>query len=176
MSLPIPAGTYGMDTMHSQIGFAVTHLGISIVRGSFDSYTGSITVGESLGDTSLTLDADMTSVNSSNPARDEHLHGEDFFDTANHPQLTFRSTSIREAESAYVLTGDLTIKGVTRSVDLAVTYNGSGVFPMDNSTHYGFSATGSINRSDFGVSYGIGMVADNVDLTLEVQFVSPAAD
>ena len=94
---------------------------------------------------------------------------------ANHPRLDFRSTSISEAGSGYQLTGDLTIKGITQSVTLDATYNGSGVFPVDKSTHYGFSATGTISRSAFGVSYGVPMVSDDVNLVLGAQFVSPAA-
>ena len=168
MSLPIPAGTYAIDAMHSQLGFAVTHLNISIVRGTFDSYGGSLTVGESLADTSLSIEADMTSVASGHPGRDETIQNPDFFDSANHPKMTFASTSISENGDRYTLTGDLTIKGVTQSVDLDVTYNGSNVFPLDGSTRYGFSATGQISRSAFGVSYGVPMVTDEVDLNLDV--------
>lgn len=175
MSLPIPAGTYGIDTMHSQLGFGVTHLNISIVRGTFDSYDGSLTVGDSLADTSLSIEADMTSVASGHPGRDQTIQNPDFFDSENHPKMTFASTAITENGDGYTLTGDLTIKGVTQSVDLAVTYNGSNVFPLDGSTHYGFSATGQISRSAFGVSYGVPMVTDEVDLNLEAQFIQPAS-
>ena len=175
MSLPIPPGTYGIDTMHTQLGFSVKHLGISTVQGTFDTFTGSLAVGASLADTTVSLDADMTSVNSGNGMRDKHLHSADFFDTENHPQLTFRTTSIAENGEAYALHGDLTIKGVTQPVTLAVTFNGSGVFPMDKSTHFGFSAAGQISRSAFGVTYGVPMVSDEVMLRLDAQFVSPAA-
>lgn len=174
MSLPIPAGTYGIDAMHSQLGFSITHLGISIVRGTFDKYEGSLTVGASLADTVVTIDAEMASINSGNAMRDGHMHGEDFFDVANHPTMSFRSTSIEESDSGYAMTGDLTIKGITQSVTLATDYNGSGVFPMDKSTHFGFAARGNISRSAFGVSYGVPMVSDDVKLCLDVQFVQPA--
>lgn len=176
MTLPIPPGTYAIDTMHSQLGFAVTHLNISIVRGTFDSYDGALTVGDGLDHTSLSIEADMESVNSGNPGRDGHIQNADFFDSANHPKMTFTSTGISGGDSGYQLTGDLTIKGITQEVTLDVTYNGSGVFPMDNSTHYGFSASGVISRSAFGVSYGVPMVTDDVQLSLEAQFVSPASD
>jgi polyisoprenoid-binding protein YceI len=176
MTLPIAPGTYGIDTMHSQLGFSVSHLGISLVRGTFDAYTGSLTVGDGLGATELSIDAQMASVHTGNEKRDAHLHGEDFFDVANHPQMSFRSTGIDKAGSAYTLTGDLTIRGVTRSVTLAAAYNGSGVFPMDKSTHYGFSASGTISRSEFGVTYGVPLASDDVALMLEAQFVSPASD
>ena len=174
MNLPIPAGRYGIDTMHSQLSFSVSHLGISVIRGFFQQFTGALTVGDSLADTVVEVDAQMASVSSGAAKRDQHLHGLDFFDVANHPQLDFRSTSISEAGSGYQLTGDLTIKGVTHSVTLDATYNGSGVFPVDKSTHYGFSASGIISRSAFGVSYGVPMVSDDVKLVLDAQFVSPA--
>lgn len=174
MTLPIPSGTYGIDTMHSQLGFSVTHLGISIVRGTFDRYRGSITVGESLGATSVTIVAEMASMNSGNALRDEHMHGADFFDTAKHPQMVFESTSITESGSGYALQGNLSIKGITQSVTLDTTFNGSQVFPMDQSTHYGFSAGATISRSAFDISYGVPMVSDDVKLQLEVQFIQPS--
>lgn len=176
MSLPIAAGIYGIDTNHTQLGFAVTHLGISVVRGTFDTFTGSLTVGDSLADSSLTIDAELASVNTGSQVRDQHLHGEDFFDVANHPRMTFRSTSITDTADGYDVAGELTIKGVTVPVTLSGAYNGSGVFPADKSTHHGFSASGKISRSAFGVSYGVPMVTDQVDLQLEAQFVQPAAE
>jgi len=174
VSLPIPSGTYGIDTMHTQLGFSVTHLGISVVRGTFDHFSGSLTVGDTLEDTSLAIEADMASINSGNPMRDEHMHGADFLDVANHPQMVFQSTSISESGSGYALTGNLTIKGVTLPVTFETTYNGSQVFPMDQSTHFGFSAGTTISRSAFGVSYGVPLVTDEVVLQLEAQFIKPA--
>jgi polyisoprenoid-binding protein YceI len=175
MSLPVPAGTYGIDTMHTQIGFAVKHLGISTVRGTFDQFSGSLVVGDDLASTKVSVDAEIRSINSGNSGRDGHLHGADFFDTENHPTMTFRSTGIESIGDNYVLNGDLTLRGITKPLALAVAFNGSGVFPMDKSTHFGFEATGELNRSDFGVSYGVPLVSDKVKLSLDVQFVQPAA-
>jgi len=176
MTLPIAAGIYGIDTNHSQLGFSVEHLGISLVGGTFDTFSGSLTVGDSLAATSLNVSADMGSVNTGNAARDEHLAGEGFFDLANHSEMTFSSTAITEVGGGYEVTGNLTIRGVTESVTLSGSYNGSGVFPADGSTHYGFSASGVINRSAFGVSAGVPLVTDEVTLALEAQFIEPAAD
>ena len=176
MSLPIAPGTYGIDPMHSQLGFGVTHLGISIVHGTFDRFSGALFVGATLADTVVTIEAEMASINSGNAMRDEHVHGAEFFDVANHPQMTFRSTSITASGEAYTMAGDLTIKGATHPVVLHTTYNGSALFPMDRSTHHGFSAAATISRSAYGVSYGVPMVSDDVKLTLDVQFVSPAVD
>jgi len=174
VNLPIPSGTYGIDPMHTQLGFAVTHLGISVIRGTFDRFTGSLAIGDSLADTSLVIEAEMASMNSGNEMRDGHMHGPDFFDVASHPQMRFESTSITAAGEGYALTGQLTIRGVTQEVTLDTTYNGSAVFPVDQSTHYGFSAGTTISRSAFGVSYAVPMVSDEVNLHLEAQFVQPA--
>lgn len=174
MTLPISPGTYEIDTLHSQLGFSVTHLGLSLVRGTFDSYRGSLSVGQSLDTTTVEVEADMKSVASGHPMREEYLQGEDFFHSAEHPTMTFRSTGLSELADAYELGGDMTIRGVTRPVTFAVTYNGSAIFPLDGSTHYGFSAEGTILRSDFGLSTAIPIVTDEVDIQLEVQFVEPA--
>lgn len=175
MTLPIPAGTYDIDPMHSQLTFAVKHLGISTVRGTFDAFSGSLTVGESLADTSISIDVEMSSINSGNAMRDGHVQGDEFFDVANHSHMTFRSTSISEDGENYALTGDLTIKGVTQPVTFTTTYNGEGIFPMDQSTHFGFTGSATISRSAFGVTYGVPMVSDDVAINLDVQFVRPAA-
>jgi polyisoprenoid-binding protein YceI len=176
MALPIAPGTYSIDTHHSQLGFAVTHLGISTIRGTFDQYSGALYVGQDLATTVVSIEAEMGSFNSGERMRDEHMFGADFFDTAAHPQMNFRSTSIEEAGSGYKMTGDLTIKGNTHPVTFDVNFNGSETFPMDNSTHFGFSASGLISRSAFGVSYGVPMVSDEVTLSLDVQFVLPKGD
>lgn len=174
MTLPIPSGTYGIDTMHSQLGFSVTHIGISLIRGTFDHFSGSLTVGATLADTAVAITAGMASVNSGNALRDQHVHGAEFFDVAKHEQMTFRSTSISETGSGYSIAGDLTIKGITQPLALEVTYNGSCVFPMDQLTHYGFGAHGVISRSAFDMGYGTSMVSDDVELQLHAQFISPA--
>lgn len=83
--------------------------------------------------------------------RDEHVAGSEFLDVATHPHMTFRTTSIAESSGECAMTGDLTIKGTTHAVTFRTTYNGSAVFPVDQSTHYGFTAVGIISRSAFGV-------------------------
>ncbi len=173
MALPIAPGNYGIDTLHSQLGFSIRHLNISIIRGMFDRYSGALYVGDDLASTVVTVEAEMTSINSGNRDRDEHMFGADWLDVANHPQMSFRSTSIVDAPGGYTMTGDLTIKGITHSVSFDTTYNGSSTFPMDESTHFGFEASGSINRSAFGISYGLPLLGDAVKLTLDAQFVLP---
>lgn len=175
MALPVPPGTYSIDTSHSQLGFAVRHLDISVIRGTFDRYGGALLVGDDLASTSVTIDAEMASLNSGNEYRDQHMFGAEWFDVAAHPAMVFRSTSIDGTDGRYAVTGELTIRGVTRPLTLDAVYNGSNVFPMDQSTHLGFTASGTINRTDFGISVGVPMVSDEVQLTLDVQFIRPAA-
>lgn len=176
MSLPIAPGTYGIDTVHSQLCFAVTHLGISTVRGTFDRYSGALFVGETLDDTVITIEAEMDSINSGNTLRDQHVHGAEFLDVANHPQMLFRSTSISGEGADYAMKGDLTIKGATLPVTFDASYNGSAVFPIDGSTHHGFTATGTISRTAFGMGYGVPLVSDEVVLILDVQFIQPTPE
>jgi polyisoprenoid-binding protein YceI len=174
MSLPITPGTYAIDSAHSHLGFAIRHLGISTIRGAFTSFTGSLTVGDDLAATSAEVTADMTSVQSGNEMRDGHLHSDQFFDTANHPTMSFTSTSIEADGDDYLMHGNLTIRGTTKPVTLKTEFNGEATFPMDGSTHFGFEARGQIARSEFGVSFGVPMASDTVKLILEVQFVRPA--
>jgi polyisoprenoid-binding protein YceI len=176
VTLPIAPGTYGIDTSHSQLGFAVRHLGISVIRGTFDRYAGALYVGDDLPTTVVTIEAEMASINSGNRDRDEHMHAADWFDVATYPQMSFRSSAMVEAADGYTMTGDLTIKGIAQSVTFDVAYNGSNTFPVDQSTHFGFEATGAIRRSAFGISYGLPLLSDEVRLTLGVQFVQPQVD
>ena len=128
MGLPIGVGTYPIDTAHSQLGFSLMHLGISAIRGTFDEYNGELKVGDDLDGTSVTIDAEMASINSGNSLRDENVHAVEYLDVANHPRMSFRSTSIAESDSGYALTGDLTIRNVTVPMRFDVTYNGEAVF------------------------------------------------
>lgn len=176
MVLPIVPGNYPIDTQHSQLGFSIRHLDISIIRGMFDRYSGGLQVGDDLATTVVAVEAEVASINSGNRDRDEHMYGPDWFDVARHPHMTFRSTSIVEASGGYAMTGDLTIKGITQSVTFHSIYNGSSTFPMDESTHFGFEASGSIRRSSFGISYGLPLLADDVKLTLDAQFILPRSD
>ena len=100
MALPIAPGNYGIDTFHSQLGFSVRHLGISIIRGTFDRFSGALYVGDDLASTVVAVEAEMESINTGNRDRDGHMYGSDWFDTANHPQMSFRSTSIVDAAAA----------------------------------------------------------------------------
>jgi polyisoprenoid-binding protein YceI len=175
MGLPIRVGTYPIDAAHSQLCFSLIHIGISTIRGTFDEYSGELKVGDNLDDTSVTIDADVASINSGNPLRDENVHVAEYLDVANHPHMSFRSTSIAESDSGYALTGDLTIRNVTVPMTFDVTYNGEAIFPIDGSTHFGFTGRATISRSTFGVSHAPDVISDEVDLTIDVRFVRPAS-
>jgi polyisoprenoid-binding protein YceI len=178
-TLPLAAGRWTLDGNHSAALFTVRHLGLTNVRGRFDEFAAALDVGETLDDVVVTADIDLTSVDTGNADRDAHLRSTDFFDTDRHQSMTFRSTTITGAGDAYEMTGDLTIAGVTRSVSLDVEFGGTEVFPADQSTHAGFTATGSIKRSDFGIDFGIIpgaekiMLGDKIKVELDFQFVAP---
>jgi polyisoprenoid-binding protein YceI len=177
-TLPLATGTWTLDANHSGIFFVVRHLGLSNVRGRFDRFDATLEVGSSLEAVAVTADVELSSVDTNNPDRDAHLRSTDFFDTENQPIMTFRSTSIRGAGENYELTGDLTIADITKRVAFDVEFNGTEVFPGDQSTHAGFSATGQIKRSDFGIDMGIVageklLLGDKIKIELDLQFVAP---
>jgi polyisoprenoid-binding protein YceI len=170
------AGTWNIDPTHSEVGFVVRHLMVSKVRGNFTSFDGSITIGEDplLSRVEATIDA--ASIDTREPQRDAHLRSTDFFDVETHPKITFTSTSVRPDGRDFVVTGDLTIHGVTRSVDLELEYNGVHADPWGGQ-RTGFSAATEISRGDFGIDFNIPLdgggvvVGDKIKITLEVEAV-----
>jgi len=177
-ALPLGPGAWTLDKNHSGVLFTVRHLGLSNVRGRFGSFEASLEVGPTLDGVNVTAEVDLASVDTNNGDRDAHLRSTDFFDTEQHPVMTFRSTSITGAGEDYELNGDLTIAGVTKPITLEVEFHGTEVFPGDQSTHAGFTATGQIKRSDFGIDFGIVagqkiLLSDKVKIELDLQFVAP---
>ncbi|BBY31305.1 YceI family protein [Mycolicibacterium sediminis] len=174
----LTAGTWAIDPVHSSVSFSVRHLVVSKVRGTFQNFSGAIVVAED-GTPSVTAEIAVDSVFTGNEQRDEHLKAADFFDVANHPTATFASTGVRADGDAYVLTGDFTLKGVTKSIDLTLDYN--GVNPgMGHGAVAGFEASVVINRKDFGVDIdmpletGGAVVGDKVTITLEIEALRQA--
>jgi len=179
-TLPLVAGTWTVDAAHSSVEFTVRHLGLSKVRGRFNEFDASLTVGDSLDSVALRAAIDLASVDTSNADRDAHLRSTDFFDTETNPQMVFVSTAIADrGDGGYGLTGELTLNGVTRTVVLDVEFNGTEDYPMDSSVHAGFSATGVLSRKTFGVEFDVPLgadkvaIGDKVNLDLEIQFVQP---
>jgi polyisoprenoid-binding protein YceI len=171
----LTAGSWTIEPMHSEVGFTVRHLGMSKVRGRFNAFSGAAVIGDDLTTASVEASIDLSSVDTNNPDRDGHLKSGDFFNAETHPQMTFVST----AATADSLVGDLTINGVTKSVELDVEFHGVAVDGYET-TRAGFSASGTIKRSDFGVDFNapLGMdgmlISDKVAIELEIQLV-PAA-
>jgi polyisoprenoid-binding protein YceI len=180
-ALPLAAGTWTADPFHSNVGFTVRHLGLSKVRGRFDGITTTVVVGEDLDSTSVSAEIELGTVSTGNADRDAHLTGSDFFNADTNPKMTFQSTSITGSGEEYTLVGDLTLNGITKPVELEVEFFGTSVFPVDQSTHAGFTATGTLSRKDFGIEFNMAlggdkvMISDKVALELDIQLVAPAA-
>lgn len=177
--LPLAAGRWTLDKSHSGVHFTVRHLGLSNVRGRFDAFEATLDIGAGLADIEITAAVDLTSVNTNNADRDAHLRSTDFFGTDEHAGMSFRSTAVTGSGDSYELTGDLTIAGVTKPITFDVEFNGTDVFPADQSTHAGFTATGQLKRSEFGIDFGIVlgaeklMLGDKIKIELDLQFVAP---
>jgi polyisoprenoid-binding protein YceI len=169
---------WSFDPVHSDIGFSVRHLMISKVRGHFQKWSGTLLIDEAdLANSKVEVTIEAASINTKEQQRDEHLRSPDFFDAANHPALTFQSARVEKAsEDEYKVTGDLTIRGVTREVVLTAEYLGRSKDPWGG-VRMGFSAKTAIDRGDFGLKFnmpleGGGMVVgDRVEITLEIEAV-----
>ncbi len=170
------AGTWDIDPTHSDVSFSVRHMMVSKVRGRFASFTGEIVTGEDVTGSSVRATIDATSIDTGNAQRDGHVRSADFFDVENHPEWTYVSTGVRADGDDLVVDGELTIKGVTRPVPLALELNGFGPDAYGG-TRAGFTATTAINRNDFGVDIvmpldgGGVVVGEKVQITLEIQGV-----
>jgi len=180
-TLPLSAGTWSADPSHTTVGFTVRHLGLSKVRGRFDGVDAQLVVGDTLASSAVTATVDMSTVSTANPDRDAHLKSSDFFNADANPTMTFVSTAISGQGEEYVMSGDLTINGVSRPIEFDVEFFGTSVFPMDQSTRAGFSATGTLSRKDFGIEFNVPlggdkvMIGDKVTIELDVQLVAPTA-
>jgi len=172
-------GTWTIDPLHSEVGFSVRHMMVSKVRGKFTKFSGELVTGENPLASSVTAEIDLASIDTGAEQRDGHLRSPDFFDTENHPAMSYRSTGIRAKGDGYVVDGELTLKGVTKNVPLTLELNGFGPDPYGG-TRAGFTATGEINRQDFGVTWNAAMehggvvVSDKVNLHLEIEAVLQA--
>jgi polyisoprenoid-binding protein YceI len=163
------AGTWDIDPVHSHIGFTARHLMVSKVRGNFTKFEGQIITAEDPLQSSATATIDATSFETNHDQRNSDVKGEGFLDVTNHPQITYRSTGIRpKGDGEFTVAGELTIKGVTRPLELTAEVNGFGPDPYGG-TRAGFSATGEINRNDYGISAGGAMIGDKIQLTIEAE-------
>lgn len=174
----IPAGTYNIDPAHSKVGFEIPHLVISSVEGHFSKFDGVITIDKKLEKSKANLNVEVASINTDNKDRDDHLRSADFFDAAKFGKMTFVVKKISGSTDDLKLTGDLTIKGKTKSVTLDAKYLGDVNDPFGNHK-IAFTAKGKINRKDFGLNWSkaveIGpVVGDDVTLDIKIQAAKPA--
>ncbi|HWD70708.1 MAG TPA: YceI family protein [Solirubrobacteraceae bacterium] len=174
----VQSGTYNIDPSHSNVGFAVRHMGISTVRGAFKKFEGTV---EASGDV-LTLEGkvEVASVDTGDENRDGHLQSPDFFDAAQFPQITFTSTSTEPTGDGQIkLTGDITIKGTTKPIELVGELAENGEDPLGNH-RIGFEVEGKVDRREFGLEFnqtlpnGNLLVANDVKLVVSVSAVKAA--
>ena len=169
--------TYKIDAAHSEITFKVKHLMITNVTGSFTKFDGTMeSEAADFSDAKITFEADTASISTHNEQRDGHLKGDDFFNAEKYPELKFVSSSFAKNGEGYILKGDLTIRDVTKAIELKADYNGAMVDPWGQSK-VGFEAEGVIKRKEFGLSWdavteagGI-VVSDDVRLQFNIQFI-----
>jgi len=166
--------TWKVDKAHSRLTFTITHLAVSDVDGSFKDFDATITAAKpDFSDAKFELTAKTASVNTDNDARDTHLKTGDFFDVANHPELTFVSTSVTPTSAGhYKLTGKMTLNGITKPVALDLWYRGTIVNPGNKADDAGFQVTGTIKRSDFafGTKFGAPALSDEVAIKANGEF------
>lgn len=172
--------TYNVDMNHSSIEFAVKHMMVSKVKGFFESYDARVeaTDLEDLTTAAINFTINVSSINTRNTDRDNHLRSADFFDIDNHPTITFTSTKIEGSDDDYTITGDMTIKGIIKPVTFDVEYNGKGKTP-DGTEVYGFEAETKLNREDFGLTWNAALETGGVlvgkDIKIRVELeINPA--
>jgi polyisoprenoid-binding protein YceI len=176
-SVEIPgyiAGTWEIDPVHSHVGFVARHLMVSKVRGNFTKIEGQIITADNPLESSATATIDTTSLTTGNEQRDGDVKGENFLDVGTHPTMTYKTTGIRQDGGDIIADGELTIRGVTHPLALTVEVNGFGPDPYGG-TRAGLSATGELNRTDYGITAnmvlptGGVMVSEKIQLVIEVE-------
>jgi len=179
LSLPTAAlaEPWQIDAAHTSSGFEVTHMLVSTVRGQFDKTTGTVDINDKdLTKSTLDITIDASSVNTRNADRDKHLRTADFFDVEKHPQITFKSTKVEKgkAKDKLKVTGDLTIRGITKPVVLDVTYTGKQVASPWGQMVRGANAVGKINRKDWDIVWNKTLDAGGLTVSNEVTLVIDA--
>lgn len=168
----LTTGQWAIEPAHSSVGFAVRHLGLSKVRGQFNVFTGDVVIAEDQLASSVSATVELSSIDTNNADRDGHLQSTDFFGVEDHPQMTFTSTSV----DGSLLAGELTLNGVVRPVSFDLEFHGVAVDGY-GATRAGFSASGEIKRSDYGINFNMpvgldGMlIGDKIEIELEIQAV-----
>lgn len=178
-STGLAQGTWNFDASHSEVGFTVRHAGISKVRGKFTELEATLVLGETFADSSVTATIQAASFSSGDANRDGHVRGADFFDVETFPTLGFTSSSVSGDAESFELTGELTIRGISKTVTFKGEFNGVAVDPF-GATRAGFEAHTVISRKEFGLTWNAALeaggvlVSDKVTITLDVAFVKAA--
>jgi polyisoprenoid-binding protein YceI len=172
------SSSWKIDPMHSEADFTVRHMGISNVRGHFSNLGGTVTFNDSdITKSAVNATVDITTVDTGNSMRDNHLKSPDFFDAAKFPQMTFVSKQIVKKSGKLSLQGDLTMHGVTKPVELSLDGPSKDLTDQQGHVHRGFSAEGVINRQDFGMKFsgttpgGDAMVSDEIKISLDIELI-----
>jgi polyisoprenoid-binding protein YceI len=167
--IPIPAGDYRIDPAHSIIGFSIRHNEINLVSGRFKDFTGSIHFDDKdAAKSSVEFKAKVESIDTGVAARDNHLRTADFFEVAKYPEMTFKTTKVeRKGKAGYILTGDLTIKGVTKQVVLPFAITGA-IKDARGNTRMGVAAQTIIDRRDYGITWGHALPGGGFDVAHDV--------
>ena len=168
-------GTWDIDASHSTVGFSVRHMMVSKVRGYFTRFSGEVVTAADPAQFTVNATIDMDSIDTRQEQRDAHIRSADFFDVGNHTHMTFRSTEVRTDGADWTVIGDLTIKGITKPVELALELNGFGPDAYGG-TRAGFSAKTEISRKEYGVDIDMPMdggvvVGDKITVELEIEAV-----
>jgi polyisoprenoid-binding protein YceI len=171
---------WALDPTHSELQFKVKHLMITTVTGSLKSFSAELTSnGDDFTDAEISFNGEISSLDTGNTDRDNHLKSGDFFDAETHPAMSFKSTAVEKDGDDYTVKGDLTIKGETKAIKLTAEFGGIATDPWGN-TKAGFTLSGKLNRSDFGLTWNAAletggvMVSEEVKILGELQFVKQA--
>ncbi|BDU71965.1 YceI family protein [Mesoterricola silvestris] len=166
---PSSVDTYKIDGVHSSVGFRVRHL-LSKVQGRFGKAEGTVQIDtKDITKSKVDVTIDVASISTNEEKRDAHLKGPDFFDAAKFPTITFKSTAVKEVSKGKLeVTGTFTMKGVSKTIVLPITNLGTAVDPWKNVVA-AFEGATRLNRMDYGVSYGAGLVGDDVDIDLNIE-------
>lgn len=174
------AGAWTIDGSHSSLGFVARHAMVTKVRGAFNDFTGTATIGANLADSSVEVRIVAASVDTRNAQRDEHLRSNDFFGSDEHPEIVFVSTAVAQTGADSVdITGDLSIKGVTKSITIPFTFDGAATDPFGN-LRAGFEGSVVVNRKDFGIEWNAALetggvlVSEKVTLEFEISAIKTA--
>lgn len=178
---PVPAGTWAIDPAHSRMGFSVKHLGIATVRGTFEAFDGTLTVGDDLASARVSGTIEAASVSTQESQRDEHLRSADFFDVAEFPQITFSADVLRQRDDEeFDIDGELTMHGVTGPISLHAVVQGLETDPWGQD-RVGLEITGQLSRGEYGMKFnqvlgsGNVLVSDKVKISLDISAIKQAA-